>query len=129
MGNEVRWSFFLNDLALTLPSVSLDTLAATSPAPGAPAQEQRRPRRRSTSAADPQRTAVGTMSVSAKAFTYNTVANWLDSLAELPTVADPYVGSLTAGTEEATKIVTFTSTGDVTEKALSKRYQAEEVGP
>ena len=37
MGNEVRWSFFLNDLALTMPSgVSLDTLALTSPAPGAP---------------------------------------------------------------------------------------------
>ena len=37
MGNEVRWSFFLNDLALTMPSgVSLDTLAVTSPAPGAP---------------------------------------------------------------------------------------------
>ncbi len=29
MGNEVRWSFFLNDLALTMPSgVSLETLAA-----------------------------------------------------------------------------------------------------
>ncbi len=39
MGNEVRWSFFLNDLALTMPSgVSLDTLALTSPPPGAPTQ-------------------------------------------------------------------------------------------
>ena len=51
------------------------------------------------------------MNVSAKAFTYNTVANWLDSLAKLPTIADPYVGSISAGTEEGTKIVTFSSTG------------------
>ena len=36
MGNEVRWSFFLNDLALTMPrGVSLETLAVTSPEPGA----------------------------------------------------------------------------------------------
>ena len=69
------------------------------------------------------------MSVSAKAFTYNTVANWLDSLAKLPTIADPYVGSLTAGTGEGTKIVTFGSTGNVTAEALSKRYQDQEVAP
>ena len=37
------------------------------------------------------------MNVSAKAFTYNHVANWLDSLAKLPTIADPYVGSISAG--------------------------------
>jgi hypothetical protein len=69
------------------------------------------------------------MTVSAKAFTYNTVANWLDSLAKLPTIADPYVGSISAGNEQGTKIVTYTSTGTVTTEALSKRYQAEEVGP
>ncbi len=69
------------------------------------------------------------MNVSAKAFTYNTVANWLDSLAKLPTVADPYVGSISAGTEEGTKIVTFTSDGSVTAEALSKRYMTQEVAP
>ncbi len=69
------------------------------------------------------------MNVSAKAFTYNTVANWLDSLAKLPTIADPYVGSISAGTEEGTKIVTFSSTGNVTAEALSERYTAKEVAP
>ena len=112
MGNEVRWSFFLNDLALTMPSgVSLDTLAVTSPAPGAPTQATAPSSAGASTATDPTSGAgvpgLGTMNVSAKAFTYNTVANWLDSLAKLPTIADPYVGSLTAGTEEGTKIVTF----------------------
>jgi hypothetical protein len=69
------------------------------------------------------------MNVSAKAFTYNTVANWLDSLAKLPTIADPYVGSISAGTEEGTKIVTYSSTGNITVEALSKRYMDEEVAP
>ncbi len=134
MGNEVRWSFFLNDLALTMPrGVSLDTLALTSPAPGAPVQATAPSSAGASTAAEPTSGAgvpgLGTMTVSAKAFTYNTVANWLDSLAKLPTIADPYVGSLTAGVEEGTKIVTFSSTGNVTAEALSNRYQAEEVGP
>jgi Tfp pilus assembly protein PilN len=134
MGNEVRWSFFLNDLALTMPSgVSLDTLAVTSPAPGAPTQATAPSSAGASSASEPTSGAgvpgLGTMNVSAKAFTYNSVANWLDSLAKLPTVADPYVGSISAGTEEGTKIVTFTSTGNVTAEALSNRYLNQEVAP
>ena len=69
------------------------------------------------------------MNVSAKAFTYNHVANWLDSLAKLPTIADPYVGSISAATEESTKIVTYSSTGTITPEALSQRYAAEGVSP
>ena len=134
MGNEVRWSFFLNDLALTMPSgVSLDTLALTSPPPGAPTMATAPSSAGVSTAAAPTSGAgmpgLGTMSVSAKAFTYNTVANWLDSLAKLPTIADPYVGSISAGTEEGTKIVTFSSTGNVTQEALSQRYTAKEVAP
>jgi Tfp pilus assembly protein PilN len=134
MGNEVRWSFFLNDLALTMPSgVSLDTLALTSPAPGAPTMATAPSSVGASTAAAPTSGAgmpgLGTMTVSAKAFNYNTVANWLDSLAKLPTIADPYVGSISAGTEEGTKIVTFNSTGNVTQEALSQRYTAKEVAP
>jgi len=134
MGNEVRWSFFLNDLALTMPSgVSLDTLALTSPAPGASTQATAPSSAGAAAAGELTSGAgvpgLGTMNVSAKAFTYNTVANWLDSLAKLPTIADPYVGSISAGTEEGTKIVTFSSTGNVTAEALSQRYTAKEVAP
>jgi Tfp pilus assembly protein PilN len=128
MGNEVRWSFFLNDLALTMPSgIALDTLQVTSPPPGASAQATA-PSSASagTGAGVP---GLGTMTVSAKALTYNTVANWLDSLAKLPTLSDPYVGSINAATEEGTKIVTYTSTATVTQETLSGRYAAEEVAP
>jgi Tfp pilus assembly protein PilN len=134
MGNEVRWSFFLNDLALTMPSgVSLDTLQVTSPAPGAPTQAVAPSAASATAAASGSSGAgipgIGTMTVSAKAFTYNTVANWLDSLAKLPTLSDPYVGSISAGTEEGTDIVTYSSTATVTSEALSQRYTGEEVAP
>jgi Tfp pilus assembly protein PilN len=132
MRNEVRWSFFLNDLALTMPSgVSLDTLQVTSPAPGAPAQAVA-PSSASAAGSGSSGAGVpgiGTMSVSAKAFTYNTVANWLDSLAKLPTLSDPYVGSISAGNEEGTDIVTYSSTATLTSDALSQRYTGEEVAP
>lgn len=134
MGNEVRWSFFLNDLALTMPrGVSLDTLAVTSPAPGASIQAAAPSSVGASTAGQPTSgagvPALGTMNVSAKAFSYDTVANWLDSLAKLPTLADPYVGSISAGTEEGTDIVTFTSDASLTTEALSRRYQDEEVTP
>lgn len=114
MGNEVRWSFFLNDLALTIPSgVSLDTLQVTALGPGGL----------------PSPSGIGKMTVSAKAFSYNTVANWLDSLAKLPTLSDPYLGGIKAGSLEGQEIVTYTSTAAVTERALSQRYTAPEVSP
>jgi Tfp pilus assembly protein PilN len=129
MGNEVRWSFFLNDLALTMPSgVSLETLQVTSPAPGtspqavAPSAAAAGAGAGATGAGVP---GLGTMDVSAKALTYNTVANWLDSLAKLPTLTDPYIGSITAGTEEGVKIVTYSSTATLTPEALSLRYLPE----
>lgn len=134
MGNEVRWSFFLNDLALTIPSgVALDTLQVTSPPPGASLQATA-PASAGTAGTGNGSTGagvpgIGTMSVSAKALTYNTVANWLDSLAKLPTLSDPYIGGINAGTEEGTKIVTYTSTATVMPEALSGRYAAEEVAP
>ena len=86
MGNEVRWSFFLNDLALTMPSgVSLDTLDLTVIGPGQVPSDT----------GDGQPGAkVGTLTVSGKTLTYNSVANWLDSLAKMDTVADPYVAGL-----------------------------------
>jgi hypothetical protein len=134
MGNEVRWSFFLNDLALTMPrGVSLDTLALTSPAPGAPTQAAAASSVGASTPAEPTSgvgvPGLGTMNVSAKALTYNSVANWLDSLAKLPTIADPYVASIAAADEEGTKVVTFSSDGTLTTEALSKRYQAKEVSP
>lgn len=134
MGNEVRWSFFLNDLALTMPSgVSLETLALTSPPPGASTLATAPSSAAASTPTAPTSGAgmpgLGSMSVSAKAFTYNHVANWLDAIAKLPTVADPYVGTISAATEQETDIVTYTSTGTLTSEALSQRYQRAEEAP
>ena len=118
MGNEVRWSFFLNDLALTMPAgVSLDSLDATVIGPGQATE---------TTGDGQVGAKVGNLSVTGKALTYNSVANWLDSLAKMDTVADPYVSGLAAGDEEGTEIVTFSSTGDMTTETLSGRYTQEE---
>ena len=128
MGNEVRWSFHLNDLALTMPSgVSLDTLAVTSLAPGESSAEPTGGR--TDGAGQNGAPVIGTMNASAKAFTYNSVANWLDSLAKLKTLEDPYVGKIAAATEEGKKVVTYSSTADITPKALSKRYLPKEDQP
>jgi Tfp pilus assembly protein PilN len=119
MGNEVRWSFFLNDLALTMPAgVSLDSLDATVIGPGQATE---------TTSDGQVGSKAGSMSVSAKALTFNGVANWLDSLAKMDTVADPYVSGLAASVEEGTKIVTFSSTADITTETLSGRYTQEEM--
>ena len=118
MGNEVRWSFFLNDLALAMPAgVGLETLDVsvigpaqppTSPTVGGPA------------------TKLGTLNVSAKALAYNNVANWLDSLAKLDTLSNPAVASLASAKDEQTTVVNFSSTADITTEALSGRYSKEE---
>lgn len=114
MGNEVRWSFFLNDLALTIPpGIALDSMQVNATAPGA--------------TPDDPATGIGTMSVTGKAFEYNSVANWLDSLAKLPTLADPYIGGIVSGTEEGTPVVSYTSTAQITPEALSERYTTKEV--
>ncbi len=118
MGNEVRWSFFLNDLALTMPSgVSLDSMDASVIGPGQATE---------TTGDGQVGSKVGNLSVSAKALTFNGVANWLDSLAKMDTVADPYVSGLAAGEEEGTNIVSFSSTADITTETLSGRYTQEE---
>jgi Tfp pilus assembly protein PilN len=125
MGNEVRWSFFLNDLALTMPSgVSLDNLQLKAAAPGdsattAPASQSAPAGSGASGAGVP---GIGTMNVSARALSYNTVAKWLDSLAKVPTLSDPYVGAIASGSEEGSAIVTYTSTANITNEALSRRY-------
>ncbi|MCU0301617.1 MAG: PilN domain-containing protein [Candidatus Nanopelagicales bacterium] len=116
MGNEVRWSFFLNDLALTMPSgVSLDALEATSMLPG-----------ETPGAADGTDSGqIGALTVSAKALTFNHVANWIDSLAKLPTLADPEAVSLNAVDELGRTLVGFDSGALVTDAARSGRYTQE----
>lgn len=112
MGSEVRWSFFLNDLALMTPSgVALTSLDLGVPAPGS-----------GETVGSGEAGTIGLMTVEAQALTYNTVANWLDSTAKLSSLIDPQVSSMVTTKTGDVSLVTFTSTVGITSEALSGRY-------
>lgn len=116
MGQEVRWSYFLNDLSLKIPRhVWLDSMivASTSPATAVVAP---------TVGTYPA-AGIGTVTFSGHAYKHNDVAAWLNSLARQKGYSQPYFTDSTVaplGTNE--NAVTFASQVTVTEDALSKRY-------
>ena len=120
MGGEVRWSYQLNNLALTIPAgVSIDSYKATLSVPTAAG---------ASAITTPAGSApiVGTVDFVGEAKTFNQVAAWLDSLAKQPTYLDPYPSNV--GANDATKgrpVVLFSNTVNLGSKALSHRYDAK----
>ncbi|MFZ0323368.1 MAG: hypothetical protein WAN48_04455 [Actinomycetes bacterium] len=118
MSPEVRISFLMNDLSLTIPqSVRLSTMsitvggadaataAATLAAGAAPVQ------------------AVGSVTYTGKANSYDAVASWLMSYRKQLAYDDPYVQSITQDTGDTVGTVyTWASTVQMTEAAKSNRY-------
>ena len=113
MGQEVRWSYFLNDLSLKIPRhVWLDSMTVTS----------------TTAVASPtvdQYAAVGiaTVAFEGHGYRHNDVAAWLNSLARQKGYTQPYFSDSTVdprGTDD--HAVKFSSTVTVTDDALSNRY-------
>jgi Tfp pilus assembly protein PilN len=117
MGKEVRWSYFLNDLSLSVPSkvwltemsmkqnVDDAALVAATPA--------------DTGYLQP---GLATLSFTGKGFTHNDVAAWLDALSKQRGLSQPYFTSSIkepVGTKDS---VTFSSSATVTDEALSKRW-------
>jgi Tfp pilus assembly protein PilN len=130
MGGEVRWSYLLNDVALTIPKgVALTTLTgsingATAPLTGTAAPA---PAAGSSTTSVLGKPGIGNITFAAQATSYNNVALWLDSLAKQSIYVDPYVTSATqatanAGDPKAPDLVTFSSTVTITNKALSHRF-------
>jgi Tfp pilus assembly protein PilN len=128
LGGEVRWSFLLNNLALTLPagtslvslngSVSelpLDTSGAAG-AGGTPVQSVM------------SNPGIGTISYQGEAAGYAQVANFLDSQSKQKTLIDPYLSSVTAPTDVTQKAMSFASSATVTAQALSHRYDVKAGG-
>ncbi|MCA1712960.1 MAG: PilN domain-containing protein [Actinobacteria bacterium] len=115
MGEEVRYSQFLNDLSLTVPeNVWVKNVTFTQGA-GAPA---------AAGAAAPGLTTpgIGTVSFSGVGFNHDDVAVWLESLASQKGYANPYFTSSTEALLGSRKTVTFTSTATLTSSAYSGRY-------
>jgi Tfp pilus assembly protein PilN len=113
MGEEVRFSQFMNDLSLTVPeSVWLKNVTFTQTAAAAvPA------------AATSLTTAgIGTVTFTGVGFSHDDVAVWLESLAGQKGYADPYFTNSTEALLGKRKTVNFTSTATLTPAAYSGRY-------
>jgi Tfp pilus assembly protein PilN len=110
MGGEVRWSNYLNDLALRVPDdVWLTNLTI---APGTAG----------TAGATGTTAGVAKITFTGAARTHNDVAVWLESLARQRGYVDAYFTSSAEAEIDGTKIVNFTSSVTVTSEALSNRY-------
>lgn len=117
MGTEVRWSYFLNDIALILPrGVRLDELSLKGLEVGAAG----------STVSDPivgGVTNIGTMRISGKASSYGTVANTLDALAKADTLALAEAAKLTRVEDGGAKVVDYSISATITEQAESGRFR------
>ena len=109
MGEEVRYSQYLNDLSLTVPdNVWVKNITFTqAPAPVA------------VGSAVP---GIGTVTFTGVGFKHDDVAVWLESLAKQKGYVNPYFTSSTLSLLGNREIVSFTSTVTMTADALSGRY-------
>ena len=118
MGQEVRWSYFLNDLSLKTPNkVWLTSMTVAQTVDAEPTVDAA-----AETGTEYMSPGLGTVSFQGKGFTHNDVAAWLVALAKQKGLSQPYFTSSTKeliGTEDS---VTFTSQATITEDALSKRY-------
>jgi len=117
MGQEIRWSYFLNDLSLKTPSdVWLNTVtAAETTAPGATAPT-------SPSTGTVASNVVGSVTVTGTGLRHDDVAKWLDTLSRLKGFADPTFQSSTETAIGPRNVVGFATSAGVTIDALSNRY-------
>lgn len=112
MANEVTWSRYLHDLTLTIPeNVWLTSFTATVNGPTAAGG--------TGTVLDP---GLGTVTVTGKAFTHDDVAAWLESLAKEKGYVNPYFTSSEEELIGTRKVVTHTSTVNLSPAALSGRY-------
>jgi Tfp pilus assembly protein PilN len=114
MGEEVRYSQFLNDLSLSVPeNVWLKEVSFTQTPPGAAATVP------GAAIATP---GIGTVTFTGVGFKHDDVAVWLESLAGQKGYADPYFASSTEKLLGTRPTVDFTSSVTLTSAAYSGRY-------
>lgn len=117
MGQEVRWSYYLNDLSLTIPphvwltQLQVTTNGATTASPAGSGG--------TTSLTTP---GIGSVKFSGVAYAHNDVAAWLDALAKQKGYADAYFSKSEEDDKLSRPTVKFDSTVTVTSDALSGRY-------
>jgi Tfp pilus assembly protein PilN len=128
MGGEIRWSYYLNDLSLKIPeNVWLTNVSATETgtglaATGTSAAANNPTAQAAAAAAASTTSGVGSINFGGVAFSHDDVANWLDSLAREKGYANPYFSNSTETFIGPRKVVTFTSSVQLTPAAYSNRY-------
>ena len=116
MGQEVRWSYFLNDLGLRTPAnvwltkltiqQQVDVTSTSSTATG-------------STLFSPE---LGTVEADGYALAHNDVASWLDSLARERGLNQVFFTKSDLGAINDTPVVNFVSRANITQNALSQRY-------
>jgi Tfp pilus assembly protein PilN len=122
MGQEIRWSYFLNDLSLKVPSkVWLTSMTVTqevdpAAATGATAATG------TTETPEYLTEGLGTITFEGRGYRHNDVAAWLDALAKQKGLTQPYFTNSTKDAVGDENSVKFSSQATITEQALSQRY-------
>ena len=117
MGQEVRWSYFLNDLSLRTPNkVWLTTMTVAQTA--GPVTAAAVP----TVAPAAMTPGIGTVTFDGKGYAHNDVAAWLDALAKQKGLTQPYFTNSALEKIGSRSAVNFTSQATITEEALSGRF-------
>lgn len=133
MATDVRWSFILNDLSLTIPDgVGLTQMSAalgsSTPLPGDDTTRTTVPSDGSDLA--PTETLIGAITYSGQARSYDDVAQWLESQSKQPIYADTFFNNATKAenSEFGREVVSFDSTVQLTDAAYSRRFSATAPG-
>jgi Tfp pilus assembly protein PilN len=117
MGQEIRWSYMLNDLSIRIPSnVWLTGMQASENIPGVTNAPATAPLPGSTT------TALGTVAFSGYGMTHDDVAKWLDSLSREKGFTQPTFSSSTEVAIGSRDVVQMNSSVVIDNSALSNRY-------
>ena len=121
MAQDIRWSFYLNDLSLRIPSkVWLTSVTAAQTDPVTPTAA-------TGAAVTYPEPGIGTITFDGKAYTHNDVAAWLQLLAGEKGWSQAFFTNSAEDTglvaSNGEPPVTFSSQVTITEDALSRRFE------
>lgn len=122
MAPEVRVSFLMNDLSLTIPGGVRLSGMTIGIGPSDPNVQAATTAATTDGQAAPQ--LAGSLTYTGKAHGYDRVAAWLASFNHQAAYANPYLSTVAKDTDTTSvgTTYTFTSTAQLTEAALSNRY-------
>lgn len=123
LGQQIRWSYVLNDLSFKLPSnLWLNSLTATESSAGGSSTTTPSPT--SLAAAGTVGAPIGSLAFTVTGRKHDDVAAWLDSLARIRGFADPAFQSSTESSIGTTPVVNASTTVSLTPAALNANANA-----